>query len=200
MATIHQHISKTNSEKQGSSLSPNTTGKSLSAGSFWSSDNVQSQFNGGVKQLKSSSFFSSIQLKKNNSNANQLASAPKNKTGIPSNIKSGVEQLSGISLDDVKVHYILTSALGDTVQNSYTMKNEAGISEAVPLQLSGGVIPGWSYVLPKMKKGGLYRVYIPWNLAYGEQQGRESLCFVIELIDHAKTGSFIKPEMNPNGQ
>lgn len=102
--------------------------------------------------------------------------------------------------DDVKVHYILTSALGDTVQNSYTMKNEAGIIEAVPLQLSGGVIPGWSYVLPKMKKGGLYRVYIPWNLAYGEQQGRESLCFIIELIDHAKTGSFVKPEINPNGQ
>ena len=102
--------------------------------------------------------------------------------------------------DDVKVHYILTSALGDTVQNSYTMKNEAGIIEAVPLQLSGGVIPGWTYVLPKMKKGGLYRVYIPWDLAYGEQQGRESLCFVIELIDHAKTGSFVKPEINPNGQ
>jgi len=102
--------------------------------------------------------------------------------------------------DDVKVHYILTSALGDTVQNSYTMKNKLGKIEAVPLQLSGGVIPGWSYVLPKMKKGGLYRVYIPWNLAYGEQQGRESLCFIIELIDHAKTGSFVKPEMNPNGQ
>ncbi len=105
MARIHQHISKTNSEKQGSSLSPSKTGKSLSAGSFWSSDTVQSKFIGEVKQLKSSSFFPSIQLKKNNSNANQLAIAPKNKTGIPSNIKSGVEQLSGISLDDVKVHY-----------------------------------------------------------------------------------------------
>jgi FKBP-type peptidyl-prolyl cis-trans isomerase len=102
--------------------------------------------------------------------------------------------------DDVKVHYILTSALGDTVQNSYTMKNEAGNIEPVPLQLSGGVIPGWSFALPKMKKGGLCRVYIPWDLAYGEQQGRESLCFVIELIDHAKTGTFVKPQINPNIQ
>src|SRR5690606_9410060 len=28
-----------------------------------------------------------------------------NKTGLPGNLKSGVENLSGISLDDVKVHY-----------------------------------------------------------------------------------------------
>ncbi len=33
----------------------------------------------------------------------QLASA--NKTGLPDNLRSGVEQLSGISLNDVKVHY-----------------------------------------------------------------------------------------------
>jgi len=29
----------------------------------------------------------------------------KNKTGLPDNLKSGIEQLSGHSLDDVKVHY-----------------------------------------------------------------------------------------------
>jgi hypothetical protein len=35
----------------------------------------------------------------------QRAAAPANKTGLPDNVKSGVEQLSGISLGDVKVHY-----------------------------------------------------------------------------------------------
>ena len=44
-----------------------------------------------------------------------------------------------------------------------------------------------------MKKGGLYRLYLPWNLAYGEEGGRESLCFVIELVDYAKQGTFVKP-------
>ncbi len=29
----------------------------------------------------------------------------KNKTGLPSNLKAGVEKLSGLSMDDVKVHY-----------------------------------------------------------------------------------------------
>jgi FKBP-type peptidyl-prolyl cis-trans isomerase len=55
-------------------------------------------------------------------------------------------------------------------------------------------MPGWTYIVPKMKKGGKYRVYIPWDLAYGDQMGRESLCFLIELVDYAKEGSFVKPQ------
>ena len=35
----------------------------------------------------------------------QRAAAPANETGLPDNVKSGVEHLSGISLGDVKVHY-----------------------------------------------------------------------------------------------
>jgi FKBP-type peptidyl-prolyl cis-trans isomerase len=75
------------------------------------------------------------------------------------------------------------------------MKNQEGKIEPVPLQLDGGVIPGWSYVLPKMKKGGKYKIYIPWELAYGIEGGKESLCFDIELIDSAPAGTFVKPQM-----
>ena len=96
--------------------------------------------------------------------------------------------------DDVKVEYILTSALGDTIQSSYAMKKQSGSKEPVALKLDGGVIPGWTFIVPKMKKGGKYRVYIPWNLAYGEQMGKESLCFLIELLDYAPAGSFVKPQ------
>jgi FKBP-type peptidyl-prolyl cis-trans isomerase FkpA len=96
--------------------------------------------------------------------------------------------------DDVKVEYILTSAIGDTIQSSYAMKKQSGSKDAVALKLNGGVIPGWTYIVPKMKKGGKYRVYIPWDLAYGDQMGRESLCFLIELVDYAKEGSFVKPQ------
>ena len=99
--------------------------------------------------------------------------------------------------DDVQVEYILTNAFGDTVQSSYQMKQMTGNTEPVTLNLDGGVIQGWSYVLPKMKKGGTYRVYVPWELAYGEQ-AKESLCFVIELIDYAPKGTWVKPQM-PGG-
>jgi FKBP-type peptidyl-prolyl cis-trans isomerase len=104
-------------------------------------------------------------------------------------IKEGVGPNPGLT-DDVKVHYILTSALGDTIQNSYKMPNKENKIEPVALKLNGGVIPGWSYAIPKMKVGGTYRLYLPWELAYGEQQGRESLCFVVEVIARGKSGSF----------
>ena len=93
--------------------------------------------------------------------------------------------------DDVKVHYILTSALGDTIQSSYKGDGKGNV-EPVPLTLAGGVIPGWTFAIPKMKIGGTYRIYIPWNLAYGVQQGKESLCFLVELIERGPQGSFTK--------
>lgn len=93
--------------------------------------------------------------------------------------------------DDVKVHYILTSSLGDTIQSSYQGDGKGNV-EPVPLALNGGVIPGWSYAIPKMKVGGKYRIFIPWNLAYGEQQGKESLCFMVELLERGAEGSFTK--------
>lgn len=107
--------------------------------------------------------------------------------------------------DDVKIDYILISALGDTLQSSYEMRKMTNSSEAVKLNL-GGVIQGWTFALPKMKKGGKYKLYVPWQLAYGEQgmynpqtqtldiKPFESLCFVIELIDYAKQGTFVKPQ------
>ena len=60
-------------------------------------------------QRKSSSTWA-FQAKSVGGNANstapiQRAAAPANKTGLPNNVKSGVEQLSGVSLNDVNVHY-----------------------------------------------------------------------------------------------
>ena len=39
------------------------------------------------------------------SDKNIQLQSKENKTGLPDNIKNGVEQLSGYSLDDVKVHF-----------------------------------------------------------------------------------------------
>ena len=108
-------------------------------------------------------------------------------------IKAGNGPAPGLT-DDVKVHYILTSAIGDTIQNSYKMTNKEKKIEPVALSLNGGVIPGWAYAIPKMKVGGTYRLFVPWELAYGEKQGRESLCFIVELIARGKTGSFTNQE------
>ncbi len=110
----------------------------------------------------------------------------------------GSGPLPGLT-DDVKVHYILTSAIGDTIQNSYKMPNKENKIEPIALSLNGGVVPGWSYAIPKMRVGGTYRLYLPWKLAYGEEQGRESLCFVVELIARGKSGSFTAITENKPG-
>ena len=131
----------------------------------------------------------------------------------------GSGPMPGLS-DDVKVHYILTSAIdGDTIENSYKMPNKENKIEPVALRLNGGVVPGWSYAIPKMRVGGTYRLYLPWKLAYGEScvpwkekkyayqnfpwrlayGERESLCFVVELIARGKSGSFTAVKENETG-
>ena len=45
-----------------------------------------------------------MEPKKKNKNT-QAIKKKKNNTGLPGNLKSGIENLSGYSMDDVKVHY-----------------------------------------------------------------------------------------------
>lgn len=105
--------------------------------------------------------------------------------------------------DDVKIEYILMNSKGDTLQNSYEMKAMSGSKDAVSLNLTQ-VVPGWSFALPQMKKGGKYHLFVPWEMGYGEQgmydpqsqtmvvKPFESLQFVIDLVDIAKQGTFVK--------
>lgn len=113
-------------------------------------------------------------------------------------VKEGAGPLISLQ-NDVKVHYILTSSLGDTLESS-RMPNQQGKVEPLPVSVGGGIIEGWSYALQNMKKGGVYKVFIPWNLAYGEEQGRQSLCFDMEIIEIGKSGSFVQAQMPPAQQ
>lgn len=101
--------------------------------------------------------------------------------------------------DDVLAHYVLMNAIGDTLQDSYKMVKQYN-QPLTPFSLLQ-VVPGWQEGIPMMKKGGKYRLYLPYNLAYGEQgmfnpqsqtydiQPFESLKFYIELLDYGKAGS-----------
>ncbi|MBI3714717.1 MAG: DUF4157 domain-containing protein [Betaproteobacteria bacterium] len=46
-----------------------------------------------------------LQMKAAPAQHKDSVNATPNKTGLPSNLKSGIESLSGVSMDDVKVHY-----------------------------------------------------------------------------------------------
>jgi len=65
---------------------------------------LQGKFESGERKSSPNWAF---QLKSNNGNSDnsKKTESPANKTGLPDSLKSGVEQLSGISMDDVKVNY-----------------------------------------------------------------------------------------------
>jgi FKBP-type peptidyl-prolyl cis-trans isomerase len=104
--------------------------------------------------------------------------------------------------DDVLAHYILMNANGDTIQNSHDFSDANG-GKMSPFSL-GSVIAGWQEGIPLMKKGGSYKLFLPYHLAYGEQgmfnQQRntydispfQSLVFEIQLLDHGKPGKLPK--------
>jgi FKBP-type peptidyl-prolyl cis-trans isomerase FkpA len=101
--------------------------------------------------------------------------------------------------DDVEADYVLTNAIGDTIESSFEYRKRSG-GEQIPVFNLKGVIPGWTAGFPNLKKGGKYRMYIPWNLAYGEKGGYESLCFYIEFKNYGPAGTLVKPREEMIGQ
>lgn len=84
--------------------------------------------------------------------------------------------------DEVTVHYEGKLIDGKVFDSSY----ERGEPATFPLNQ---VIPGWTEGLQLMKEGATYMLYLPSNLAYGEQGAgeiigpNETLIFKVELIN-----------------
>ncbi len=86
--------------------------------------------------------------------------------------------------DKVKVHYSGTLIDGTEFDSSYKR------GEPVPFPLNG-VITGWGEALQLMKVGGKNRLFIPSELAYGEQGSgpigpNSVLIFEVELLEIEK--------------
>ena len=85
------------------------------------------------------------------------------------------------SSDTVVAHYRGTLTNGEEFDSSYKRNEPA----TFPVQ---GVIKGWQEVLPLMKEGAKWQVYIPSELAYGPRGAgnaigpNEALIFDIELV------------------
>ncbi|HUU05639.1 MAG TPA: FKBP-type peptidyl-prolyl cis-trans isomerase [Patescibacteria group bacterium] len=93
--------------------------------------------------------------------------------------------------DTVKVHYRGTLLDGTEFDSSYK-RNEPAV---FPLK---GVIKGWTEALQLMKVGSKYQIYLPSNLAYGEQGAGQiigpnaTLIFDVELIGIEKAAAEAK--------
>ena len=83
--------------------------------------------------------------------------------------------------DRVKTHYHGTLINGDVFDSSYERQQPL----TFPLN---GVIPGWTEALQLMSVGSKYRLFIPPELAYGNQQqgsipAQSTLIFDVELLE-----------------
>jgi len=83
---------------------PNSGSKALHSVQLFGKNEYHQNNPTSSRVLNSSPSFPPIQRKGSTNHSPKTAGAA-NKTGLPDNVKSGVEQLSGVSLSDVKVHY-----------------------------------------------------------------------------------------------
>jgi FKBP-type peptidyl-prolyl cis-trans isomerase FklB len=118
--------------------------------------------------------------------------ANKNKPGVvttPSGLqylvlKTGTGPKPALT-DMVRVHYHGTLIDGRVFDSS--------VERGQPIELSvNGVIPGWTEALQMMPVGSKWKLFVPSNLAYGDQQAGpmiapgSTLIFDVELLDIVK--------------
>jgi len=105
---------------------------------------------------------------------------------------------SPVATDVVRCHYRGKLINGDVFDSSY----ERGQPAEFELQ---GVISGWTEGLQLMKEGGKYELYIPSELAYGDQGAgqvigpNETLIFEIELLNIIEAEEVIPIEEDEQG-
>jgi FKBP-type peptidyl-prolyl cis-trans isomerase len=96
--------------------------------------------------------------------------------------------------DLVSVHYVLKTTDGSVVEDSKKQTN--GKPADIPL---ARVVPGWREGVKLMSKGAKYILYVPSDLAYGENGPagpNQALIFEVELVDFKPMP---KQEAQPQG-
>ena len=122
---------------------------------------------------------------------NHNAAANKTKPGVVT-LPSGLQYLilkqgdgpKPKLTDTIKFHYHGTLLDGTVFESSY--ERGQPIVYAV-----GGLIPGWTEALQLMPVGSKWRLFIPSNLAYGDQdsgkiKGGSTLVFDVEVLEIMK--------------
>ena len=126
--------------------------------------------------------------KKNKKDGEAFLAENKKKEGVktlPSGlqykvIKAGTGKKPKLT-DTVATHYRATLINGNEFDNSY-LRGQPTIFQV------NGVIPGWTEALQLMEEGAKWQLFVPSNLAYGEQ-GKDgligpnmTLIFEVELL------------------
>lgn len=133
-----------------------------------------------------------VQVQKNRKAADEFLAANKTKDGVKT-LESGlqykvIKEGKGIkptAEDTVKVHYKGRTIEGKEFDSSYKR------NEPAEFQVKQ-VIPGWQEAMQQMPVGSVYEIYLPPDLAYGDQgappviEPGSLIIFEVELLDVVK--------------
>lgn len=135
---------------------------------------------------------------KNKADGSKFLAANKTKPGVKTTA-SGLQYLvekegtgpKPKATDTVKVNYLGTKIDGEKFDSSY----DRGQPATFPLN---GVIKGWSEGLQLMPVGSKYKLFVPSDLAYGENAPGQigpnaTLVFEVELLDIENPAGEAKP-------
>jgi FKBP-type peptidyl-prolyl cis-trans isomerase len=95
---------------------------------------------------------------------------------------------------DVAIDFILTTPYGDTMENSFKRSAE----KKEPVFNVQQMYEGWSLAFPKLKQGGTYRVYIPFEMHKDPRLPFPYIIYYVKLNNVGPKGSLLKTEKSEN--
>jgi FKBP-type peptidyl-prolyl cis-trans isomerase len=101
-------------------------------------------------------------------------------------VGAGAEAANGM---EVECHYTLWFSDNDGMVKRELVQNSEDYGDPLQCRIGYGLIPGWSEGMVGMKEGGVRRLYVPWELGYGENgspavgiPGKANLIFEIKFL------------------
>ena len=107
-----------------------------------------------------------------------------------------IEAGTGVSptdSSDVAINFILSTPYGDTMENSFLRKKT---DQEVPIFNVKQMYEGWSTAFPKLKQGGTYRVYLPFDSHKDPRLPFPYIVYYLQLKNVGAKGSLAKANQN----
>jgi hypothetical protein len=95
---------------------------------------------------------------------------------------------------DVAIDFILTTPYGDTMENSFKRPTD----KKEPVFNVQQMYEGWSIAFPKLKQGGTYRVYIPFDMHKDPRLPFPYIVYFVKLNNVGPKGSLTKADNSTN--
>ena len=107
---------------------------------------------------------------------------------------------SPMEQEDVRADYVLLASTGDTIQNSLLFREDASDLSQAPAFNLQNVFAGWTKSFPNLKKGGKYKLYLPWEMVNDPRLQDQSVCFYVHFIDYGPAYTLAeRPQMLAGG-